>query len=174
MTDPLLPEYPVPTFDQRGLRDIMGVFPSGIVVITAGAEDPIGMTCQSFISLSLDPPYVAFAPSVSSVSYPRIRDNKAFCCNILAADQEGVSANFSRRSDDKWAGVQWSVSPAGNPVLAGVLGWIDCALETENTFGDHHLVVGRVLGFQDLRAPDEALLYHRGRYALSASNQPAT
>ncbi|MCV7321872.1 hypothetical protein AWB99_10745 [Mycolicibacterium confluentis] len=151
----------------------MGVFPSGIVVVTADADDPVGMTCQSFLSLSLDPPYIAFAPSITSVSYPRIREHGSFCCNVLAAGQHDLSSNFARRADDKWAGVDWTPSPGGNPVLSGVLGWIDCRLEAEYTIGDHHLVVGRVLDFHSERQAREALLYHRGGYALSAGSPSA-
>ncbi|WP_332522621.1 flavin reductase family protein [Mycolicibacterium mengxianglii] len=153
--------------DGRMFRDAVGGFASGIVVVSANAEDPAGMTCQSFVSLSLTPPLVGFAPSVTSVSYPKIRDHGRFCVNILSTSQVSLSAKFSRRTDDKWNDVSWSASPAGNPVLDGALAWLDCTLESEQIIGDHYFTVGRVVDLWVGDAAAPALLYHRGGYSVS-------
>lgn len=155
------------------MREVLGHFVSGIVVVTAATPDgPSGFTCQSFASLSLDPPLVSFAPARTSTTWPRIRAADTFCVNVLAADQQELSIGFARSAGDgvdKFAGVAWRPSPSGSPVLEGVSAWIDCTLWNEYDGGDHTIAVGRVL---DLGAtPDRPpLLYYRGRYGVAADH----
>ncbi|MCA0147133.1 flavin reductase family protein [Blastococcus sp. LR1] len=152
--------------DPRLMRDVLGHFASGVTVLTAQTPDgPIGFTCQSFSSLSLDPPLVAFAPSRTSRTWPRLREIGRFCVNVLAEGQDDVSQNFARSGVDKFAGVPWTPSPHGSPVLDGVIAWIDGELYAEHDGGDHTIVVARVL---DLGASAERrpLLFHRGAYGL--------
>jgi 3-hydroxy-9,10-secoandrosta-1,3,5(10)-triene-9,17-dione monooxygenase reductase component len=149
------------------LREVLGHFASGVAVVTArGPDGPLGFTCQSFASLSLDPPLVSFAPARSSTTWPRIREVGAFCVNVLADDHERLSANFARSGVDKFAGVDWRPGPTGAPVLAGVSAWIDCELWNEYDGGDHTIAVGRVLdlGADAARLP---LLFYRGRYGVT-------
>src|SRR4051795_5815127 len=118
--------------DPRVMRDVLGHFASGVTVLTAvTAEGPIGFTCQSFSSLSLDPPLVAFAPARTSQTWPRLREIGRFCINVLAEEQTAVSQAFARSGGDKFTGVQWTGSRHGSPVLEGVVAWIDCALWAE-------------------------------------------
>jgi flavin reductase (DIM6/NTAB) family NADH-FMN oxidoreductase RutF len=150
------------------MREVLGHFVSGIVVVTATGQDgPIGFTCQSFASLSLDPPLVTFAPARSSSTWPRIREVGAFCVNVLAADHQELSVGFSRSGVDKFAGVPWQPAPSGAPILDGVSAWIDCALWNEYDGGDHTIAIGLVsdLGADPARLP---LLYYRGRYGVTA------
>ncbi len=150
------------------MRDVLGHFVSGIVVITAhGTDGPLGFTCQSFASLSLDPPLVSFAPARTSTTWPRIREAGAFCVNVLAADHRDVSTAFARSGSDKFAGVSWRPGPSGAPVLDRMAAWIDCILWAEHDGGDHTIAVGHVLdlGADPSRPP---LLYYRGRYGVTA------
>jgi flavin reductase (DIM6/NTAB) family NADH-FMN oxidoreductase RutF len=150
------------------MREVLGHFVSGIVVVTAtGPDGPIGFTCQSFASLSLDPPLVTFAPGRSSSTWPRIREIGAFCVNVLAADHQEISNAFARSGVDKFAGVGWQPAPSGTPILDGVTAWIDCAMWNEYDGGDHTIAVGLVtdLGAEPARLP---LLYYRGRYGVTA------
>ena len=150
------------------LRDVLGHFASGVVVVTAaGPDGPLGFTCQSFTSLSLDPALVSFAPSRTSSTWPRIRDVGAFCVNVLAADQQHLSAGFARSGVDKFAGVGWQPGPHDAPVLDGACAWIGCTLWREYDGGDHTIAVGRVLdlGADPARLP---LLYYRGRYGVTS------
>lgn len=152
--------------DPAVMRDVLGHFASGVTVVTADtAGGPIGFTCQSFSSLSLDPPLIAFAPARTSRTWPRLREIGRFCVNVLAEGQDAVSQNFARSGQDKFAGVAWTPSPHGSPVLDDVVAWIDGELEAEHEGGDHTIVVARVL---DLGAhPDRRpLLFHRGSYGL--------
>ncbi len=156
------------------MRGVLGHFASGVVVVTAvGGEGPVGFTCQSFASLSLDPPLVTFAPARSSSTWPRIREVGRFCVNVLADHHQEWSAAFARSGADKFAGVTWRGSPAGAPVLDGVCAWVDCSLVDEYDGGDHTIVVGRVhdLGADEARLP---LLFHRGRYGIAAQDEEET
>ena len=147
------------------LREVLGHFATGVTVVTALVDGaPVGFTAQSFQSLSLDPPLVSVSPARTSTTWPRIRDTGRFCVNVLAADQGALSRRFADPSADRFAGTRWSPSPAGSPVLDGVLAWVDCALAGELPGGDHTIALGRVL---DLRARPEAapLLFYRGRFA---------
>jgi 3-hydroxy-9,10-secoandrosta-1,3,5(10)-triene-9,17-dione monooxygenase reductase component len=151
------------------MREVLGHFATGVTVVTAvTAVGPIGFTCQSFSSLSLDPPLVAFAPSRTSTTWPRLRDAGRFCVNVLAEEQSGLSRQFARSGTDKYAGVSWAPSPYGSPVLDGVVAWIDSELWAEYDGGDHTIVVARVLdlGADASRSP---LLFHRGAYGLQAA-----
>jgi 3-hydroxy-9,10-secoandrosta-1,3,5(10)-triene-9,17-dione monooxygenase reductase component len=154
--------------DSAALRESLGHFASGVVVITAsGPTGPLGFTCQSFASLSLDPPLVSFAAARTSRTWPAIRSVGAFCVNVLAADHERYSAQFARSGTDKFAGVHWRPGPGGAPLIDGVAAWIDCTVPDEHDGGDHTIVIGRVhdLGADPVRLP---LLYYRGRYGLTA------
>jgi 3-hydroxy-9,10-secoandrosta-1,3,5(10)-triene-9,17-dione monooxygenase reductase component len=155
--------------DPRVMRDVLGHFVSGVTVVTAMAADgPVGFTCQSFSSLSLEPPLVAFAPARTSTTWPRLRDARRFCVNVLAEEQRDLSAQFARSGTDKYAGVGWTSSPHGSPVLDGVVAWIDSELWAEYDGGDHTIAVARVLdlGADASRTP---LLFHRGAYGLQAA-----
>ncbi|MEQ3552422.1 flavin reductase family protein [Pseudonocardia nematodicida] len=149
------------------LRATLGAFASGVVVVTAqGPDGPLGFTCQSFSSLSLDPPLVSFAPARSSTTWPRIREVGRFCVNVLAADHEHHSTGFARSGTDKFAGVTWTPAPSGAPILEGVGAWVDCTLWNEYDGGDHTIVAARVsaLGADPARQP---LLFFRGGYTLT-------
>lgn len=165
MTDPD-DRPPAPVVDPRRMRDVLGHFASGVTVVTAleGAE-PVGFTCQSFSSLSLDPPLVLLAPARSSTTWPRIRGVGQFCVNVLAVDHAELSAQFARSGTDRFIGVEWSPSPLGSPVLPGVSAWVDCTLEREVDGGDHIVVIAAVrdLGAEPGRLP---LLFYRGQYRI--------
>jgi 3-hydroxy-9,10-secoandrosta-1,3,5(10)-triene-9,17-dione monooxygenase reductase component len=152
--------------DPQTMREVMGHFASGVTVVTAVTDaGPIGFTCQSFSSLSLEPPLVVFAPGRTSRTWPLLRDIGRFCINVLAEGQDAVSQNFARSGGDKFAGIPWRPSAHGSPVLDDVVAWIDGELWAEYDGGDHTLAVARVLdlGADPRRRP---LLYHRGAYGL--------
>jgi 3-hydroxy-9,10-secoandrosta-1,3,5(10)-triene-9,17-dione monooxygenase reductase component len=163
-----------PAVSPATLREVLGHFATGVVIVTAQGRDgrPLGFTCQSFVSLSLDPPLVSFAPSRTSTTWPRIREVGAFCVNVLAADHTELSTGFARPGSavDKFDGVAWCPSPSGAPVLEGVAAWVDCTLWAEHDGGDHTIAVGRVndLGADPDRLP---LLFYRGAYVIPPPTQ---
>lgn len=152
----------------RRFRDVLGCFASGITVVTSiSGGEPVGMTCQSFSSVSLDPPLVLFVPARSSRAWPLIQRAGRFCVNILAADQADVSTRMATKDIDKFAGLPWRPSPVtGSPVLDGALAHLDCTIHAVHEGGDHYIVVGRVehLEQADGAAVTEPLLYFQGRY----------
>ncbi|WP_427135191.1 flavin reductase family protein [Pseudarthrobacter sp. S9] len=154
------------SIDPGLFRSTVGQYASGITVIT-GHDDsgPIGFTCQSFYSVSVDPPLVSFSVMKTSTTYPRIRNMGKFAVNVLSREQEAVSNQFARKGTDKWANVQWTPSKEGNPVLDGTLAWLDCSTWAEYDAGDHLIVLGRVLelGASENPLPDP-LLYFEGEY----------
>ncbi|WP_211225881.1 flavin reductase family protein [Nocardioides alkalitolerans] len=152
--------------DARAFRDVMSKFASGITIISGVDETgPIGFTCQSFSSVSADPMLVSFSVMKTSTTYPRIRKAGRFAVNVLASEQAEVSAQFARRGTDKWSSIQWHPAESGNPVIAGSLMWVDCAIWTEYDAGDHSIVIGEVVELcpSDWRS-GEPLLYFEGRY----------
>lgn len=149
---------------QETMRRVLGHFPTGVTIVTGTTpEGPAGFTCQSFSSLSLDPPLVVILPGRSSSSWPKIEQAGRFCVNVLAEEQQELSTAFAHSGGDKFAGVSWEFSGLGSPILAGATAWVDCTLYAVHDGGDHLIVVGSV---HDLGAPgDPPLLFHRGGYA---------
>ncbi|WP_134323657.1 flavin reductase family protein [Cumulibacter soli] len=127
-------------------RSVLGNFASGVTIVTAMDDgEPVGLTAQSFTSLSLDPPLVMFCPKLTSTSWPRIEHAGHFAANILAEGQESLGMSFAKSGGDKFADVGWSAGLSGAPLLDGVLAYIDCQIEAVHPGGDHQIVIGRVL-----------------------------
>lgn len=146
------------------MRRVLGHFCTGVAVITAhDRRQPLGFTCQSVTSVSLDPPYILFCPANASSTWPLIRKVGTLGVNVLSAQQGDVCAQFAVRGTDKFAGVSWLPGTNGAPVLEGALASIEAEVEFEHAAGDHTIVVARVTGLQahEDRAP---LLFYRGGY----------
>ena len=152
-------------FDDRAFRDAMGNFCTGVVIATGMSSDtPAGFAAQSFVSLSLEPPLVALCPGKNSSSWPKLRDSGSFCINILAADQKSICDAMAVSGGDKFSGLPWQPGVTGSPVLAGVLGYVDCDLQAEHDAGDHTIAIGRVRDFAILDVDKRPLLFFRGGY----------
>jgi flavin reductase (DIM6/NTAB) family NADH-FMN oxidoreductase RutF len=153
------------SFDAEKFKEAMGRFTTGLTIV-AGMEgdEPVGFTCQSFVSLSIEPPFVAVAPARTSTSWPRIARSGSFCVNVLGDHQEEICRGFAVSGGKKFEGVPWRASgSSGSPVIEGCIAWIDCEVELVHDAGDHELILGRVL---DLGIADGApLLFFRSRYA---------
>jgi 3-hydroxy-9,10-secoandrosta-1,3,5(10)-triene-9,17-dione monooxygenase reductase component len=149
--------------DKVAFRKVLGRFCSGVTIVTAlDVNAPVGMTCQSFFSLSLEPPLIVFSPSRGSGTYRKIQSAGAFCINVLAEDQLELCRRFGSPGDDRWRDVKWWRAGTGSPVLAGCHAWIDCQIEAEHEGGDHFIVVGRVVGIGDTDA--RPLLFYQGQF----------
>jgi 3-hydroxy-9,10-secoandrosta-1,3,5(10)-triene-9,17-dione monooxygenase reductase component len=149
----------------RKFRDVLGRFASGVTVVTStSGGEPVGMTCQSFSSVSLDPPLVLFIPAKTSRAWPLIQRSGRFCVNVLADGQAELSNTMASRGVDKFAGVEWTPTEAtGSPLLAGVLAYLDCTIHAVHEAGDHYVVIGRVLDLDLTDVPDP-LLFFQGKY----------
>ena len=165
MHESALTPAPAP-IDARLFRDTLGHYASGITVIS-GLEggEPVGFTCQSFYSVSTEPPLVSFSVMLNSTTYPRIRETGKFSVNVLSHSQHNISDQFARTGTDKWAGIQWMPTQAGNPVIANTLMWLDCDIFAEYEAGDHYIVIGKVNEMSSANwHTREPLLYFRGQY----------
>lgn len=149
----------------RLFRDVLGRYCSGVTVVTTVLDGkPVGLTCQSFTSVSLDPPLVAFLPTKQSRAFAAIKRSGHFCVNFLASDQQDVSnAMASRAVEDKFAGLGWTTSQSGSALLDGVVGYVDCTVHDIHEAGDHYIVVGKVVDLA-VGGDVDPLLYFRGAY----------
>jgi flavin reductase (DIM6/NTAB) family NADH-FMN oxidoreductase RutF len=156
-------EHPT-SFDEAKYRQVLGHFPTGVVVVTALNDDkPVGLAIGSFTSASLDPPLVGFLAGRNSSSWPKIEQAGSFCVNVLAEEQEDICRVFASKADDKFASIGWRPSRNGSPILNDVLAWIDCEIEKVDEAGDHWWVLGRVVELE-VRHEGGPLIFFRGGY----------
>jgi len=155
-------------FDDESFKDAMSRFATGVTIVS-GIDDgePVGFTCQSFISLSLDPPFVALAPARTSTSWPRIARAGSFCVNVLGDQQAELSRGFAKSGGPKFSGIDWYPAPVtGSPLIEESLAWVDCRVELVHDAGDHELIIGRVL---DLGTSEGSpLVFFRGKLSTVA------
>jgi len=158
-------EEHVSSFDEAKYRQVLGHYPTGVVVVTAVGEDgnPAGLAIGSFTSVSLDPPLVAFFPGKSSSSWPAIEAAGSFCVNILGEDQEDICRVFASKGTDKFATIGWRPGRTGAPVIDDVIAWIECTIERVDEAGDHFVVLGRVVDLE-LGHHGGPLVFFRGGY----------
>ncbi|WBC16748.1 flavin reductase family protein [Micromonospora sp. WMMA1998] len=162
-----------PEVDEREFRRTMGRFCTGVTVVTALDEEPVGFTCQSFTSLSLDPPLVMVSSSNRGRSLPRIVRAGSFGSNILSARQEAMGRRFATSRPDKFAGVSWQASPVtGTPRINDALAWIDSVVRDVIPGGDHTILIGQVVAVHHTPDAGEPLLFFDGEFCDLAAGQP--
>jgi flavin reductase (DIM6/NTAB) family NADH-FMN oxidoreductase RutF len=148
-------------------REVMGHFGSGVTIVTGtDSDDPVGFTCQSFMSLSLDPPLIAIAPGKSSTSWPRIAPSGIFCVNMLSEKQEALCRDFAvsgSEKGDKFRGVGWKPGPDQVPVLDDALAFVVCRILQMHDAGDHEIIVGEVID-TGVDTKGRPLLFYRGGF----------
>lgn len=151
--------------DPRTLRDAMGCFATGITIVTAlDAEGtPVGLTANSFTSVSLEPPLLLVCIANTAGTAPVLRDAVHFGVNVLQIGQQPTSNRFASRGEDRFANQPWAPGETGVPLLGSSLVSFECQLESLHEAGDHFILVGRVVRaqFEPHRDP---LLYFRGKY----------
>lgn len=131
----------------RWFREVLGHYPTGVSLVTAidGSNEPVGMIVGTFTSVSLDPPLIAFLPSKTSSTWPKIHQSGKFCVNVLGASQEAYRRIFIGKSENRFRDVDWFPAPSGNPVIEGCIAWMDCELSRIVEAGDHYIAIGEVL-----------------------------
>jgi flavin reductase (DIM6/NTAB) family NADH-FMN oxidoreductase RutF len=152
-------------FDCRSFRAALGSFTTGIAVVTACAPDGsfVGLTINSFNSVSLAPPLVLWSLDLGSPSLEAFRSASHYAVSILGADQVELSQRFATRLEDKFSGLSTCVGAGGAPLLHGCCAWFECANEMQYPGGDHIIFVGRVERYAG--DPEQLpLVYHGGRY----------
>ncbi|MGH8983633.1 MAG: flavin reductase family protein [Acidimicrobiia bacterium] len=155
--------------DEASFRTVLGHFATGVTIITAmDGDEPVGVSANSFTSVSLDPPLVLFCAATASTTWPRIEAAGRFTVNILNEHQEDVCRVFATKGADRFSRIGWRQSANGQPILHDSLAYIDCEMQEQHDAGDHIIVVGRVqeLGVLSDEGP---LLFYRGGYGKFAS-----
>lgn len=153
------------TFDSKSFRRALGNFATGVTIMTAQNAQgvKVGVTANSFNSVSLDPPLILWSIDKRSSSYEVFAEASHFAVNVLAADQIDLSNKFARSKDDKYANIDFELGAGQAPVLKECSAVFECERFNIVEGGDHWIIIGRVVNFQDNgRSP---LLYHQGAYS---------
>jgi 4-hydroxyphenylacetate 3-hydroxylase, reductase component len=156
----------MPPFDAKALRSALGRFTTGVTIATCRDTDgrAVGLTCNSFNSLSLDPPLVLWSLRASSPALPAFCAASHFAINILAEGQVELSRRFASAVTDRFAEGQWADGISGAPVLGGCTAVFECALRSQQEAGDHVLFIGQVERMHEAALPP--LLFQAGHYRL--------
>ena len=151
--------------DSRTLRDALGCFATGVTVITCFDDDggPVGLTANSFTSLSLDPPLLLVCVAKAATSAAPLTAAPSFAVNVLQTGQQPASITFSTRVDDRFGSHEWSRGEFGAPVLMESLSVFECRRAAVHDGGDHWILVGEVVK-ASFESGLDPLLYFRGRY----------
>ena len=153
------------SFDGRELRDALGRFATGVCVITAVDEQQqaLGMTANSFSSVSLDPPLVLWSLQNNSDVYAAFASPRYFAINILSSEQQPHSNQYAKKGDHLLDPAHYSSGKYGAPIITDALVSFECELEATHEGGDHLIIVGRVRAMQQ-RSSGEPLLFFSGGY----------
>jgi flavin reductase (DIM6/NTAB) family NADH-FMN oxidoreductase RutF len=153
------------TFDTRAFRDALGCFPTGVTLVTArgAGSHPIGITVNSFTSVSLDPPLILWCIHRQSRRFETFVNADAFTVSILDATHEAVSSRLARPGEHRLDGIPLVATESGAPALADALAVFESRRHAVYEGGDHAVVLGLVerFGFRDAGTP---LVFFRGRY----------
>ena len=158
-------EAQAPNFTSRDFRDALGMFATGVTIVTARASNGqlIGLTANSFNSVSLEPPLVLWSLARKAASMPLLCEATHYAINVLTAEQQGLAEQFARRDIDRWAGVDYRFGKSGAPLLANVSATFECFNRSRYDEGDHIIFVGQVENCSHY-ADSSPLLYHGGRF----------
>ncbi|MDQ0392519.1 flavin reductase family protein [Labrys monachus] len=151
--------------DPQRFRGALGLFATGVTIVTASHREAglIGITANSFSSVSLDPPLVLFSVANTARSLKAFLEAPGFVVNVLRRDQRALSSRFARQGEDKWAGVAYTAGRFGAPILPDTMAAFDCLHYAQYEGGDHRIIVGRVVAMEH-NVEGEPLLFFGGRY----------
>ncbi len=157
-------------FDPREFRKALGQYATGVIVITARAPDgrKIGVTANSFTSVSLDPPLVSWCPAKKAPSLPDLTASTHFAVNILATDQHHLSRQFATPAEDKFLGVPTSEGVSGVPLIDGAIATFQCRTVQRVEAGDHVIFLGEVERYDVTSG--EPLVFHSGFYQVATKH----
>ena len=155
----------VPNFSQKEFRASLAMFATGVTIVTARtpAGELVGLTANSFNSVSLNPPLVLWSLSQAASSMAALTTGSHYAINILAADQKELAERFSSKRADRWQGVAFTDGLAGAPLLTGAVASFECFNRSRYEEGDHVIFVGEVERCNH-RAGAAPLLFHGGKF----------
>ncbi|WP_038217632.1 flavin reductase family protein [Xenophilus azovorans] len=154
-----------PTFSPDEFRAALGMFATGVTIVTARTASGrrVGLTANSFNSVSLTPPLVLWSLARAAGSMPHLATGSHYAINILAAEQKALAERFATRGVDRWEGVAWHEGLGGAPVLEGCVAVFECFNRSRYEEGDHVIFVGEVERCTH-RPGVPPLLFHGGRF----------
>ncbi|MFM2052237.1 MAG: hypothetical protein RL456_274 [Pseudomonadota bacterium] len=154
-----------PSFTRQDFRAALGLFATGVTIVTARAADgtPVGLTANSFNSVSLSPPLVLWSLSLQAGSLPVFAGGSHYAIHILAAEQRELAERFAARGTDRFAGLAWHEGRGGVPLLDGAAAVLECHNRSRHEEGDHVIFVGQVERCR-FRADASPLIFHGGRF----------
>jgi len=154
-----------PSFSSQEFRAALGTFATGVTIVTARTADgqTIGLTANSFNSVSLDPPLVLWSLSQAAASLAAFSTGSHYAINVLAADQRALAERFALKGADRWQGVAYTQGISGAPLLSGAAATFECFNRSRYEEGDHVIFVGEVERCSH-RAGAAPLLFHGGRF----------
>jgi flavin reductase (DIM6/NTAB) family NADH-FMN oxidoreductase RutF len=159
-----------PEFDAETFRSALSQFATGVTIITTLSNDgePVGLTANSFNSVSLDPPLVLWSLGLAASSMPSFQVTSHYAVNVLSSEQLELSRRFSTRSVaalERFRDIAWRPGKSGMPLLEGSCAWFECANRSRYEEGDHVIFVGAVehFGF----AAQEPLIFQNGTYHMT-------
>jgi flavin reductase (DIM6/NTAB) family NADH-FMN oxidoreductase RutF len=152
-------------FDSRKFRSALGQYGTGVAIVTARDQEgrAIGMTINSFASVSLDPPLILWSVQLDSPSSDGFRTADAFTVMVLDASQESLAMKFAKSDAGKFDGIDTTDGWGGAPVIAGGVARFECQTEARHLAGDHEILIGRVMQFDVMPGP--ALGFHQGKFS---------
>src|SRR5579871_1361366 len=152
------------SLDPRDFRNALGTFATGVTIITAMADDgkPYGLTCNSFASVSINPPLVLWSLGTYSQGLPVFQNATHFAVNVLGVSQQPLAAKFAKTSADKFDGVKWKAGLGKAPLIADSVAHFQCRVASRYYGGDHVIFLGAVEAYTYNRK--EPLLFVRGGY----------
>jgi flavin reductase (DIM6/NTAB) family NADH-FMN oxidoreductase RutF len=155
----------LPGFSRAEFRTALGMFATGVTIVTARAPDGelVGLTANSFNSVSLEPPLVLWSLSRAAASLPVLAGATHYAVNVLAADQKALAERFASRREERWQGVEFTEGAGGAPRLAGAAACFECFNRSRYEEGDHVIFVGEVERCMH-RVGASPLLFHGGRF----------
>lgn len=156
--------------DPRDFRNALGTYGTGVTIITATAADgkPYGITCNSFASVSLNPPLVLWSLGIYSSSLAVFQNASHFTVHVLGNSQQALANKFAKSTEDKFAGVDWAPGLGNAPVLAESVANFQCRSVNRYYGGDHVIFLGAVEAYA--YNSGEPLLFARGTYGRFLSD----
>lgn len=153
-------------FSIEDYKQAVGSFVTGITVVTAASDDgPVGFTCQSFTSLSIEPPTILISVARTSRTFSTIATRKMFCVNVLSTGSARLAHDFAFMDPSiRFTTHSWTQSATGNPIMQAALVWLDCELVRSVEVEDHLIAIGKVVGVGGSDVKTEPLVYFRGDF----------
>jgi flavin reductase (DIM6/NTAB) family NADH-FMN oxidoreductase RutF len=152
--------------ERRSFRDTLGQYATGVTIMTTLTQvgEPIGMTVNSFSSLSLDPPLILWSIAKTATGFGNFQLGEAFAVNLMSHDQEKLAMGMAKSSGDKFLGVNYLRGLGGVPLLTDCVAHLECLTDARYPGGDHEIIIGRVRRIFNIGRPP--LLFHRGKFQI--------